>query len=78
MLLGRGGSFRTLRFAQHLDWFQQRIYVHESVYDSFVSKFVDIAKVSPVVRLPIVGAISMSLRLIGSVIPQSWRQILDL
>ena len=33
---------------------QQRIYVHESVYDAFISKFVDIAKVSPEFRLPTV------------------------
>lgn len=58
---------------------QQRIYVHESVYDPFVSKFVDIAKASSaVVRLPIADLNPMFLRLTSSEILQSQRQIWDL
>jgi acyl-CoA reductase-like NAD-dependent aldehyde dehydrogenase len=52
----------------------ERIYVHESVYDSFVNKFVDIAKVSPMHSL-IADVISTFLRPIGLVTLPSWRQI---
>ena len=45
----RGCSRR--HFSQRIDLLPQRIYVHESVYDTFVDKFVDIAKVSPGIRL---------------------------